>query len=108
MQASVQPTHTLGCTQHPRTRTQELQAEVDVVINSAATTTFDERLDVAVRVNTLGALHCAEWAAGCANLAVLVRARRFLMCTLVFPGARCIMASPPSPPMAPSPSPPKP
>ncbi|KAJ6717045.1 MALE STERILITY PROTEIN 2-RELATED [Salix koriyanagi] len=35
----------------------EMWREVDVVLNFAATTDFDERYDVALGINTLGALH---------------------------------------------------
>lgn len=50
----------------------ELQRLVDVVVNSAATTTFDERFDQAVGVNTLGAREVARFAAGCGRLQSLV------------------------------------
>ena len=35
-----------------------LREHVTIIVNSAATTTFDEQYDVAIQVNTLGALHC--------------------------------------------------
>lgn len=50
----------------------QLQRDVDVIVNSAATTAFDERYDSAVRLNTLGALEFAEFGAGCAHLHALV------------------------------------
>jgi len=49
-----------------------LAGEVEVLVNSAATTTFDERFDVAVKINTLGAQRCAELARRCPRLEVLV------------------------------------
>jgi len=51
---------------------ERLEDEVDVVVNSAATTTFDERYDLAVGVNTLGAQRCLELARRCRRLRVLV------------------------------------
>lgn len=42
------------------------------MINSAATTTFDERFDAAVSINTLGAQEVALFATQCRNLVSLV------------------------------------
>ena len=39
-----------------------LRENITVLINSAATTTFDEQYDIALRVNTLGALNCVRFA----------------------------------------------
>jgi len=41
---------------------QELGREVDVIINAAASVSFDERFDRAVEVNTLGPLHLLNFA----------------------------------------------
>jgi alcohol-forming fatty acyl-CoA reductase len=41
------------------------QAEVDVVVNSAANTSFDERLDTSIDVNTLGACRVLHFAKEC-------------------------------------------
>lgn len=49
----------------------ELLQSVDVIINSAATTTFDERYDVALSVNTLGVRRLVEFASSCKNLKLL-------------------------------------
>ncbi|XWS52865.1 hypothetical protein CRYUN_Cryun11dG0108900 [Craigia yunnanensis] len=46
--------------------------EVDVVVNLAATTNFDERYDVALGLNTLGAKYVANFAKKCVKLKVLV------------------------------------
>ncbi|XVF46889.1 hypothetical protein PTKIN_Ptkin03bG0064400 [Pterospermum kingtungense] len=51
---------------------EEMWKEVDVVINLAATTNFDERYDVALGLNTLGAKHVAIFAKKCVKLKVLV------------------------------------
>ncbi|KAK1367386.1 Fatty acyl-CoA reductase [Heracleum sosnowskyi] len=46
--------------------------EVDVIINSAATTTFDERFDVALDLNTVGAARILNFAKKCEKLNVYV------------------------------------
>jgi len=50
-----------------------LRAEVQVVINSAASTAFDERYDAAVALNTLGPAELAAFAAGCPRLEALLQ-----------------------------------
>ncbi|KAK6235168.1 hypothetical protein QUC31_018917 [Theobroma cacao] len=51
---------------------QEMCREVDVVVNLAATTNFDERYDVALGLNTLGAKFVLNFAKKCVKLKVLV------------------------------------
>eukprot|EP00854_Cymbomonas_tetramitiformis_P003210 gene3210-4056_t len=51
---------------------QALQNEVDVVVHSAATTTFDESFDVAVNVNTLGATRVLSFAQQCRRCQLMV------------------------------------
>ncbi|XVE79280.1 hypothetical protein DITRI_Ditri14bG0045100 [Diplodiscus trichospermus] len=51
---------------------EEMWEEVDVVVNLAATTNFDERYDVALGLNTLGAKYVANFAKKCVKLKVLV------------------------------------
>ncbi|CAK9179112.1 unnamed protein product [Ilex paraguariensis] len=46
--------------------------EVDVVVNLAATTNFDERYDVALGINTMGAKHVLNFAQKCVKLKVLL------------------------------------
>ncbi|KAK5802720.1 hypothetical protein PVK06_030338 [Gossypium arboreum] len=45
--------------------------EVDVMVNLAATTNFDERYDVALDLNTFGAKFLANFAKKCVKLKVL-------------------------------------
>uniref|UniRef100_A0A6N2LSD0 Fatty acyl-CoA reductase n=1 Tax=Salix viminalis TaxID=40686 RepID=A0A6N2LSD0_SALVM len=45
--------------------------EVDAVINFAATTNFDERYDVALGINTMGALHLLNFVKKCNHVKVL-------------------------------------
>ncbi|PPS04265.1 hypothetical protein GOBAR_AA16380 [Gossypium barbadense] len=54
------------------TLVQEMLNEVDVVVNLAATTNFDERYDVALGLNTFGAKFVANFAKKCVKLKVLV------------------------------------
>ncbi|KAL1825173.1 hypothetical protein ACET3Z_011951 [Daucus carota] len=49
-----------------------IATEVDVIINSAATTTFDERFDVALDINTKGAARIVNFAKKCEKLKLYV------------------------------------
>ncbi|CAI7845711.1 unnamed protein product [Closterium sp. NIES-54] len=51
---------------------EEIRSKVQVVINSAATTTFDERYDVALNVNTQGPRRLLELAHSCPDLQLLL------------------------------------
>ncbi|KAJ3691708.1 hypothetical protein LUZ61_020872 [Rhynchospora tenuis] len=46
--------------------------QIDIIVNSAATTNFYERYDVSLDVNTLGAKHVLEFAKKCVNLKMLL------------------------------------
>lgn len=49
---------------------EEMWNEVDVVVNLAANTKFDERYDVLLGINTMGAMHSMNFSKKCANLMV--------------------------------------
>ncbi|XP_051120232.1 alcohol-forming fatty acyl-CoA reductase-like [Andrographis paniculata] len=49
---------------------EEMWNEVDVVINLAANTNFDERYDVSMGINTLGAMHVLNFSKKCNKLKV--------------------------------------
>ncbi|GLT48745.1 hypothetical protein SLA2020_223530 [Shorea laevis] len=51
---------------------EEMCKELDVVINLAATTNFDERYDVSLGINTMGAKHVLNFAKKCVKLKVFV------------------------------------
>ncbi|KAL0390638.1 UNVERIFIED_CONTAM: Alcohol-forming fatty acyl-CoA reductase [Sesamum calycinum] len=51
---------------------QEMWKEVDVVVNLAANTNFDERYDVSLAINTLGAKHVLNFSKKCDKLKVHV------------------------------------
>nr|TKR83366.1 hypothetical protein D5086_0000268710 [Populus alba] len=51
---------------------EEIWSQLDVVVNLAATTNFDERYDVALGINTMGAKHVLCFAKKCVKLKVLV------------------------------------
>ncbi|PON84334.1 Fatty acyl-CoA reductase [Trema orientale] len=51
---------------------EEMLSQLDVIVNLAATTNFDERYDVSIFLNTLGAKNVLNFAKQCANLKVLV------------------------------------
>ncbi|KAH7512801.1 hypothetical protein FEM48_Zijuj12G0128600 [Ziziphus jujuba var. spinosa] len=57
-----------------------LWQEIDVVINSAATTSFDGRYDVALGTNTLGVLQVLSFAKKCVNLEMLVHVSTAYVC----------------------------
>ncbi|XP_062018289.1 fatty acyl-CoA reductase 3 [Rosa rugosa] len=51
---------------------EEILSQVDVIVNLAATTNFDERYDVAIGLNTMGAKYVLSFAKLCVKLKVLV------------------------------------
>ncbi|CAK9314313.1 unnamed protein product [Citrullus colocynthis] len=51
---------------------EEMKNQVEIIVNLAATTKFDERYDVALTTNTLGAKHVVSFAEQCPNLKLLV------------------------------------
>ncbi|KAK9938817.1 hypothetical protein M0R45_015536 [Rubus argutus] len=51
---------------------EEILSHVDVIVNLAATTNFDERYDVALGLNTMGPKHVLSFAKLCVKLKVLV------------------------------------
>nr|XP_009789795.1 PREDICTED: fatty acyl-CoA reductase 3-like isoform X2 [Nicotiana sylvestris] len=51
---------------------EEMWREVDVIVNIAATTNFDERYDVALDLNTFGAIFVLDFAKKCSKLKVLL------------------------------------
>ncbi|XP_030937986.1 alcohol-forming fatty acyl-CoA reductase-like isoform X2 [Quercus lobata] len=59
---------------------EEMWNEIDIVLNSAATTNFDERYDVALGINTFGALHVLSFAKKCTKLKVLLHVSTAYVC----------------------------
>ncbi|KAF7823252.1 fatty acyl-CoA reductase 3-like [Senna tora] len=59
---------------------QEICDQTDVIVNLAATTNFDERYDVALGLNTLGAKHVLNFAKKCTKLKVLVHVSTAYVC----------------------------
>ncbi|XP_077230686.1 alcohol-forming fatty acyl-CoA reductase-like isoform X1 [Tasmannia lanceolata] len=55
-----------------RSLNEEMWGELDAIINVAATTNFNERYDVALHINTLGAKHVLEFAKQCVKLKMLL------------------------------------
>ncbi|KAH6773051.1 Jojoba acyl CoA reductase-related male sterility protein [Perilla frutescens var. hirtella] len=51
---------------------EEMFTQVDVMVNLAATTNFDERYDVSLGINTLGAKHVLNFSKKCIKLKILV------------------------------------
>ncbi|KAK8486611.1 hypothetical protein V6N13_009394 [Hibiscus sabdariffa] len=54
--------------------------EVDIIVNSAANTTFDERYDVAMDINTKGACHLMGFAKKCKKLKLFLQVSTGKIC----------------------------
>ncbi|KAL3850314.1 hypothetical protein ACJIZ3_012196 [Penstemon smallii] len=62
----------------------EMWNEIDIIVNSAAATKFDERYDVALAVNSLGSLHLKSFAGKCAKLKMFLHvSTAFVNCTKI-------------------------
>ncbi|XP_024171887.1 fatty acyl-CoA reductase 3 [Rosa chinensis] len=59
---------------------EEICNEVHIIINSAATTKFDERYDVALEVNTFGVLNMLDFAKKCLKLEMVVHVSTAYVC----------------------------
>ncbi|CAN6560042.1 unnamed protein product [Malus baccata var. baccata] len=59
---------------------EEMLSQIDVIVNLAATTNFDERYDIALALNTLGAKHVLNFAKQCVKLKVLVHVSTAYVC----------------------------
>ncbi|CAH9093396.1 unnamed protein product [Cuscuta europaea] len=59
---------------------EQLWGELDIIINSAATTVFDERYDVAMSINTMGATNVLNFAKKCHNLKMIVHVSTAYVC----------------------------
>ncbi|XP_047983493.1 fatty acyl-CoA reductase 3-like [Salvia hispanica] len=51
---------------------EQMWREIDVIVNSAATTKFDERYDIAYGINSLGAMHVQDFGTKCSKLEMLL------------------------------------
>ncbi|KAH6836681.1 hypothetical protein C2S53_007338 [Perilla frutescens var. hirtella] len=51
---------------------EEMWQEIDIIVNSAATTKFDERYDVSFGINAMGAMHIQDFGTKCSKLEVLL------------------------------------
>ncbi|KAG2274486.1 hypothetical protein Bca52824_057041 [Brassica carinata] len=59
---------------------QDMMQEIDIVAHAAATTTFDERYDVALRNNTFGALNVLNFAKKCVKSQLLLHVSTAYIC----------------------------
>ncbi|KAI3896343.1 hypothetical protein MKX03_013335, partial [Papaver bracteatum] len=59
----------------------KMHKEVHLVANFAATTNFDDRYDVALAVNTMGAKHVLNFAEKCENLELFLHVSTAFVCT---------------------------
>ncbi|KAJ1442444.1 hypothetical protein SESBI_00804 [Sesbania bispinosa] len=58
----------------------EMLKELDIIVHTAATTTFDERYDIAMGTNTMGALHILKFAKNCPKLGILLHLSTAFVC----------------------------
>ncbi|GKV50878.1 hypothetical protein SLEP1_g57558 [Rubroshorea leprosula] len=58
----------------------EIWKNTDIVVNCAATTDFDERYDVALAVNTMGALNVLNFAKNCPGIIMLLHVSTAYVC----------------------------
>ncbi|MED6205249.1 hypothetical protein PIB30_016042 [Stylosanthes scabra] len=59
---------------------EEISNQVDVIVNLAATTNFDERYDIALDLNVFGVKHVINFAKQCIKLKVLVHVSTAYVC----------------------------
>ncbi|XP_010535677.1 PREDICTED: fatty acyl-CoA reductase 1-like [Tarenaya hassleriana] len=59
---------------------QRMRKDIDVVVNVAATTNFDERYDVGLGINTFGALNVLNFAKSCVNPQLLLHVSTAYVC----------------------------
>ncbi|XP_054795828.1 probable fatty acyl-CoA reductase 4 isoform X2 [Prosopis cineraria] len=67
----------LGLDENVRNKITE---EIDVIVNSAATTKFDERFDLALSINTMGALHILNFAKSCPKIQAFLHVSTAYVC----------------------------
>ncbi|XP_059314843.1 fatty acyl-CoA reductase 1-like [Lycium ferocissimum] len=58
----------------------KMSKEIDIIINSAATTRFDERYDIAMNINVLGALNVLKFAKRCENVNIIAHVSTAYVC----------------------------
>ncbi|XP_019251603.1 PREDICTED: probable fatty acyl-CoA reductase 5 isoform X2 [Nicotiana attenuata] len=58
----------------------EMFKEIDIIINSAATTRFDERYDIAMNINVLGAVNVLMFAKRCEKVKIIVHVSTAYVC----------------------------
>ncbi|XP_015165002.1 probable fatty acyl-CoA reductase 5 [Solanum tuberosum] len=58
----------------------EMCREIDIIVNSAATTRFDESYDTAIRTNVLGAMHVLKFSKQCSKLMMLLHVSTAYVC----------------------------
>ncbi|KAL5717083.1 alcohol-forming fatty acyl-CoA reductase [Ranunculus cassubicifolius] len=59
---------------------EQLENEIDVIVNIAATTNFDERYDIGLGINTVGARHVLDFAKKCSKLEMLLHISTAYVC----------------------------
>ncbi|XP_010454504.1 PREDICTED: putative fatty acyl-CoA reductase 7 isoform X1 [Camelina sativa] len=65
---------------HDANLLQDMMQDIDIIINSAATTRFDERYDVALGINTFGAINVLNFAKKCLKPKLLLHVSTAYVC----------------------------
>ncbi|XP_026430444.1 probable fatty acyl-CoA reductase 5 isoform X2 [Papaver somniferum] len=66
----------------------KMHKEINIVANFAAATTFQERYDVALAVNTMGPKHVLNFTEKCENLEMILHASTAFVCIRETPGVK--------------------
>ncbi|BBH05140.1 hypothetical protein Prudu_016445, partial [Prunus dulcis] len=59
---------------------EEMWTDIEIILNSAGTTNFDERYDIALSVNTFGVQHVLSFAKKCLKLEILLHVSTAYIC----------------------------
>ncbi|XP_054811780.1 fatty acyl-CoA reductase 1-like [Prosopis cineraria] len=59
---------------------EKMWEEIDIIANFAANTNFDERYDIAMEINTMGALHVLNFARSCHKIQVFLHVSTAYVC----------------------------
>ncbi|XP_054797592.1 probable fatty acyl-CoA reductase 4 [Prosopis cineraria] len=70
----------LGLEDENNVEKNKISNEIDIIVNVAATTNFDERFDIAIGVNTMGALNVLNFAKTCPKIQALLHVSTAYVC----------------------------
>ncbi|KAL2989837.1 hypothetical protein AAZX31_11G161300 [Glycine max] len=59
---------------------EKMWEDIDIIVHAAAATKFDERFDIAMSINTMGALHALNFAKNCSKMQILLHLSTAYVC----------------------------